>query len=122
MIYVIIFWRKKNKDEVHKSEPLNSPIYWVTLKYEKKVCKVFEETTVGEYEQIQSNHPSEIPKVTVGELTFVNPNSYKSWTQVLRKIGKETGIERYSGTQRKWIIVVCDGLPFKLCFNIIKET
>ena len=113
---------KKNNDEVHKSEPLNSPIYWVVSKDKKKVYKVLEETAVCKYEQVPSDHPSEIPKVTVGEPTFVSPNRYKTCTEILRKIGKEAGIERCGCTQRKWIIVVCDGLPFKLCFNIIKET
>ena len=74
------------------------------------------------YEQIDHNHLKKIPPVTVGEPTFVNPNSFRTRTEVLRKIGREAGIERHGGTKGRWIIVECDGLPFRLCFNIIKET
>lgn len=72
-----------------------------------------EETTVSKYEQISSDYPLQIPKVAVGEPTFVNPNSYKTSTKVLRKIIKEAGIELYGSTQRKWIIMVYDGLLLK---------
>ena len=40
----------------------------------------------------------------------------------MRKIGVEAGIEHYSGKKRQWVIIKCDGLPFRLCFNITKDT
>ena len=92
---------------------MNSPIYRVVLRDKKKVCQVLEETAVGKYEQI--------PSKTLGEPTFVNPNSYETCTEILRKIGKEAGIERCGGTQRKallWYVMV-----YHSSFvSIIKET
>ena len=90
--------------------------------YTKKLEKKPTEESQGRYEQIPSNYPNEIPQVKVGEPTFLNPNSYENCREILRKIGVEAGIERYGGKKRQWVIIECDGLPFRLCFNIIKDT
>lgn len=74
------------------------------------------------YGQIASNHPAEIPEIKVGEPSFVDPNSFVTCAQILRKIGTEAGIERYGRGERQWIIICCDGLPFRLCHNIVKDT
>ena len=89
-----------------------------TKKLQKKATK----ESQWRYEQIPSNHPNEILQVKVGEPTFLNPSSYKNCIEVLRKIREEAGIERYDGKKRQWVIIECDGLPFWLCFSIVKDT
>ena len=90
-------------------------VYCVVLNSDtKKLQKKITEESNGRYEQIQSNHPTQIQEVTVGEPTFVNPNSYQTCTEVLRKFGSEAGIERYGGKKWQWVIIECDGLPFRL--------
>ena len=87
-------------------------VYRVVLNSDtKKLQKKITEESNGRYEQIQLNHPIQILEVTVGEPTFVNPNSYQKCTEVLKKIGRKAGIERYGGKKRQWVIIECDGLP-----------
>ena len=52
---------------------------------------------------------------------FVNPCSYEAVTIVLRKIGVESGISQYGTGDRKWVIVVCDGVPYNLCRRVINS-
>ena len=73
-------------------------------------------------EQVQSNHPKAPPKVSIGEPIFINQSSYEGCTTVLRKIGVAAKLVRYGGGQRHWIIVCCNGLPFRLCNIIIHGT
>ena len=90
-------------------------VYCVILNSDtKKLQKKITEESNGRYEQIQSNHPTQTQEVTVGEPTFVNPNSYQTCTEVLRKFGSEAGIERCGGKKWQWVIIECDGLPFRL--------
>ena len=37
-------------------------------------------------------------------------------------MGRDAGIKLYGGNKRDRLIVSCDGLPFKLCYELIKET
>ena len=55
------------------------------------------------------------------DLVFVNPNSFESLKLVLRHIGKTAGVRRYGGTEREWVIVCCDGLPYTMIFRLIQE-
>ena len=88
----------------------------------KKLQKKPAEESQGRYKQIPSNHPNETMQVKVGEPTFLNPHSYENCAEILRKIGVEAGIERYGDKKRQWVITECDGLPFRLCFTIVKDT
>ena len=74
------------------------------------------------YEHITTHHPEKPPEVFIGEPIFCNPCSFANCTHVLRKIGCDAGIIRYGGKKRYWLIVCCDGLPFRLCNIIIHET
>ena len=76
----------------------------------------------GRYTHVPSNHPDDPPLVRISDPLFVNPNSYQNLTLLLRKLGKDAGVESYGGTQRKWLIVCCDGLPYHMLINIVKET
>ena len=96
----------KNKNQLRKSV--------TTIDNEKNI--------EHRYEHIKSNHPLIHPPLIVGEPTFRNPNSYASCSEVLRKIGKEGELFRCGGTKRHWMIVGCDGLPFRLCLHIIQNT
>jgi hypothetical protein len=37
-------------------------------------------------------------------------------------IGKLSGVTRYGGTQRHWLPMVMDGLPYVLAHRLIRET
>ena len=39
-----------------------------------------------------------------------------------KKNWKLSRIECYGGEKREWVIIECNGLPFWLCFNIVKDT
>ena len=108
---------KNSTTQIEKVSACHVVLNSDTKKFQKKITEESNER----YEQIQSNHPTQILEVTVGKPTFVNSNSYQTCTEVLRKIGSEAGIEHYDGKKRQWVIIKCDGLPFRLCFNIIKD-
>ncbi len=74
------------------------------------------------YDHIPSNHKQTAPNISLGDPVFLNPDSYANLTLVLRNIGINAGLHRYGGNLRYWVIVCCDGLPFRLCYNLIKET
>ena len=76
----------------------------------------------GRYAHVQPNHPDKPPLVRIADPLFTNLNSCQSLTLLLRKLGTDAGIERCGGNQRKWLIVCCDGLPYHMLINIIKET
>ena len=52
---------------------------------------------------------------------FVNHNSFESLKLVLRHIRKTAGVRRYGETEREWVIVCCDGLPYSVIFRLIYE-
>lgn len=72
---------------------------------------------------IASQNPDRIPVLSLSDPCFVNPNSYNSARAILRQIGLQAGIRQYSREgDREWLFVVCDGLPFGLCQQVIKNT
>ena len=74
------------------------------------------------YGQIPAKLPNQTPQPKTGEPSFVDPNSFSSCTFVLRKIGREAGIMKYGTGTRQWLIICCDGLPFRLCHIIVNNT
>ena len=52
---------------------------------------------------------------------FGNPNSHKAVRVLLRKVGKQAGLEQYGGTRRSWLAIECDGLPNTLLRHVIHE-
>ena len=93
------------------------------MKLQKKGCRktVIDNSIRKRYGQIPSKHSAEISEIKVGEPTFVDPNSFTTCSQILRKIGTEAGIERYGTGKHQWVIICCDGLPFRFCHNIIND-
>ncbi|MEW8547705.1 MAG: hypothetical protein AB2693_29710 [Candidatus Thiodiazotropha sp.] len=73
------------------------------------------------YDHIPSGHSTDPIPVCVLDPVFVNPNSFDSLKLVLRHIGNLAGIKRYGGTEREWVIVCCDGLPYTMVFRMIQE-
>lgn len=72
---------------------------------------------------IASQNPDRIPVLSLSDPCFVNPNSYNSARAIFRQIGLQAGIRQYSREgDREWLFVVCDGLPFGLCQQVIKNT
>lgn len=64
--------------------------------------------------------PTYPTRVDVREPIYVNPCSYEAVQIVLRNIGKKVGIRQYGG-DRKWVVVVCDGIPYTLCQRTIRS-
>ncbi|XP_062569670.1 uncharacterized protein LOC134231718 [Saccostrea cucullata] len=80
-------------------------------------------TTSNDHCQSNSKHPDTSPLLTLSDPCFVNPNSYNSARTILRQIGVQGGIKQYSKEgDREWLFVVCDGLPFGLCKQVINNT
>ena len=65
--------------------------------------------------QINENQATVQP----GEPQFVNPNSYQTIISVIRCLGQQAGIRRYGGTEREWLFLECDGLPYKILRDIM---
>ena len=67
------------------------------------------------------NHHQEQPtKIRMGEPIFLNPCSFDALAVILRDIGRQSGVRRYGGT-REWLPVMCDGLPYTLCHQLIER-
>ena len=89
--------------------------------------KTVHEEFVVEWNHVLSSHAPNAVKisVSVSDPVFVNPNSQKAVTEVLRRVGCTAHITRYgfSGAgSREWITVTMDGLPFLIAVSIIEET
>ena len=53
---------------------------------------------------------------------FVNPNSHEAVRRLLRHIGRECGIKSMGGSDREWVVVACDGLPYNLMRTVMLES
>ena len=71
------------------------------------------------YENVASNHDGQARETHMLDPVFVNPNNYQSLILGLRHIGKKAGLARYGGTERQWLTVSCDGLPYSLVLQLI---
>ena len=67
-----------------------------------------------------NHHPPEPTTMRMGEPIFLNPCSFDALVLVLRDIGRQAGVRRYGGT-REWLPVMCDGLPYSLCLQLIER-
>lgn len=67
---------------------------------------------------VHSNQAKLIP----GEPEFVNPNSYETMVKVMQTLGQHGGVDVYGGTDRKWMFLECDGLPYKIMRDIMDNT
>ena len=85
------------------------------LKYEKQGI------SHTEYSDFEDKHTFQ-PPLHVHEPVFVNPCSYSAVAVVLRKIGSASGIKQYGTGDRKWTVVICDGVPYNLCRRIINSS
>ena len=73
------------------------------------------------YEHVESGHSGNTYNIHLLDPVFVNRNSIDTIVQVLRHIGTNAGLSRYSGSERKWLIICCDGSPFTLMVKICRE-
>ena len=85
------------------------------LKYEKQSI------SHTEYSDFEDKHTFQ-PPLNMHEPVFVNPCSYSAVAVVLRKIGSASRIKQYGTGDRKWTVVVCDGVPYNLCRRIINSS
>ena len=109
--------------KVNKLETVNNSIIRVEVKNNVLIKTVIDDNPILErYSQIPANIPTLKPTLKTGDPSFVDPNSFSSCTVILRKIGREAGIITYGTGNRQWLIICCDGLPFRLCHVIINNT
>ena len=54
------------------------------------------------------------------EPIFLNLCSFDAFAVILRDIGRQSGVRQYRGT-REWLSVMCDGLPYTLCQQLIER-
>ena len=72
------------------------------------------------YAHLGNHLPAEPTTIRMGEPIFLNPCSYDALVLVLRDIGRQAGVRQYGGS-REWLPVMCDGLPYHLCSQIIER-
>lgn len=87
--------------------------------------KTVHEEFVVEWSHVPSNHGPNAVKISVSDPVFVNPNSQKAVTEVLRRVGHTACVTRYGfngAGSREWISVTMDGLPFLIAVDIIEKT
>ena len=87
--------------------------------------KTVHEDALVEWGHVTSNHAANGVKISVSDPVFVNPNSVKTVTEVLRRVGYTACVTRYGfcgESSREWISVTMDGLPFLIAVNIIEQT
>ena len=72
----------------------------------------------GLYGDVQSNHPTLLPYVKMGEIVDLNPNSIESIKTLLRNLKEQSGV----GKQRKWVRMGFDGVPYGIASSIIDNT
>ena len=73
------------------------------------------------YEYVPSGHSVDPIQVNLLDPVFVNPNSFQNLALVLRHIGKVAGIKRYGGSEREWLIICIDGLPYSMILQLIQK-
>lgn len=93
---------------------------------EEGQARVFKEKEVwqsfDQWSHVPSGHPQEPVHVLPCDPIFVNPNSFESMKEVLRRVGDAAHIERYhpnSPNSRKWLSVTMDGLPYLVVRQVI---
>jgi hypothetical protein len=87
-----------------------------------KLNKHSQVNVVIDKNKIETKESELAVKILLGEPILINPNSFENVTEVFRKIGKEAGIKKYNGNLRDCLMIVCDGLPAVLGWNIIFNT
>ena len=75
-------------------------------------------------ESISSDSCQEVPRAHVVPIEpyFVNPNSHEALRRLLRHIGQECGVKGVGGSEREWVSVCCDGLPYNLMRTVMLES
>lgn len=69
------------------------------------------------YRNVPSKHPEMLPNIKMGEIIGLNPNSRDSITEILKQIKTQTGV----GSDRKWIRLGFDGVPYNIADSIIES-
>ena len=87
-----------------------------------KLNKHSQVNVVIDKNKIETKESELAVKILLGEPILINPNSFENVTEVFWKIGKEAGIKKYNGNLRDCLMIVCDGLPAVLGWNIIFNT
>ena len=56
------------------------------------------------------------------EPCFVNPSSHAAVEELMRHVGQLAGVTRYGGTERQWVAMTCDGVPYMFMRKLIQES
>lgn len=75
-----------------------------------------------EWTDVPSSHPPFPIKVETCDPVFVNPNSFESMKEVLRRVGNAALVCRYHPglpNARKWLCVTMDGAPYLVSRTVI---
>ena len=91
----------------------------ILVKKDSKTKEKYKISYERESRSASTSESPQIPTVSVQQPVEVNPCSYEAVRVVLRAIGEMAGIDVYNTGKRKWIIVVCDGVPYNLCRRVI---
>lgn len=78
----------------------------------------------NEWSHVESSHPVDPIKIHACDPVFVNPNSFDSMKEVLRRVGKAANVKRYhpdKESARHWLSLTMDGLPYLVVRQVINE-
>ena len=87
---------------------------------------IFEEGGVGVAKK-QSGVESSTAMVTPAksklvEPCFVNPSSHAAVKELMRHVSRLAGVTKYGGSERQWVAMTCDGVPYMLMRKVIQES
>ena len=74
------------------------------------------------YGHLTDQHQEDAPRIQLGKPANVNPCGFENLAVVFREIGKQAGIHLYSNGSRRWLVVVCDGLPYVTGIKVVEKT
>ena len=56
------------------------------------------------------------------EPCFVNPSSHAAVKELMRHVSRLAGVTKYGGSERQWVAMTCDGVPYMLMRKVIQES
>ena len=69
----------------------------------------------------QPLEPGPPAKTCLLEPCFVNPSLRQAIEQLLRRIGRCASVTSYGSSEREWLSLTCDGVPYRLMRKVVQE-
>ena len=89
-----------------------------------KLCSGMDNPYEGFEHSVAQKEDSKPLKIVVGEPDLRNPSSFENIAEILRNIGKESGIAKYNNelnSVRQWMYIECDGGIYPIVWQLIRN-